>query len=346
MRRLTGLALAVVLVVVVRSRGAGPVGVPGRGRGVRVRRVRARTTRRRSPRTASSWTVGGCWRRRRWWARAAGVRGGPDAGRDGAGRPLPRGRLVRPDGRSLSRTGSRRFGPQRHPGVGPASDRIAGLAAERRSCPSTRRPSGMRPMGRAMGSAPMGPPITARRTRGFTGAIEPIVGPRHPAGPVFESLSGGSGRSLGVSGGYNGWGPSVRRDIRTREGRRRMRGHSSWKRPAWAVLAVVMVLGLSVEADAQGVASSPYMSSYRVSDYFASPGWYGTSYGFASYGFPQTYSVFSAYPGPSYGNNYPPTASCRRDSAWASGGRDTPRRDMSTGLRITPRPDSATGRSR
>ncbi len=85
-----------------------------------------------------------------------------------------------------------------------------------------------------------------------------------------------------------------------------MRGHTSWKRPAWAAMAVVMMLGLSVEADAQGVASSPYMSSYRVSDYFASPGWYGTSYGFASYGFPQTYSVFSAYPGPSYGNELPP----------------------------------------
>ena len=30
------------------------------------------------------------------------------------------------------------------------------------------------------------------------------------------------------------------------------------------------------------------------------------SYGFASYGMPQTYSVFSAYPGPSYGTNFPP----------------------------------------
>ena len=30
------------------------------------------------------------------------------------------------------------------------------------------------------------------------------------------------------------------------------------------------------------------------------------SYGFASYGMPQTYTVFSAYPGPSYGSNYPP----------------------------------------
>ncbi len=48
------------------------------------------------------------------------------------------------------------------------------------------------------------------------------------------------------------------------------------------------------------------MSSYRVSSYFVAPGWYGTSYGFASYGMPQTYSVYSAFPGPSYGMTYPP----------------------------------------
>ena len=47
-----------------------------------------------------------------------------------------------------------------------------------------------------------------------------------------------------------------------------------------------------------------YSPSYRVSDYLGAPGIYGMSYGFASYGMPQTYSVFSAYPGPSYGSNY------------------------------------------
>ena len=46
--------------------------------------------------------------------------------------------------------------------------------------------------------------------------------------------------------------------------------------------------------------------SYRASDYLRAPGNYGMSYGFASYGMPQTYTVFSAYPGPSYGSNYPP----------------------------------------
>lgn len=89
-----------------------------------------------------------------------------------------------------------------------------------------------------------------------------------------------------------------------------MFGHSWWGRQAGAglVLAVAMLIGAAVphEARAQGGGNSGYMSSYRVSDYFAGPGWYGTSYGFASYGFPQTYSVFSAYPGPSYGSNYPP----------------------------------------
>ena len=49
-----------------------------------------------------------------------------------------------------------------------------------------------------------------------------------------------------------------------------------------------------------------YSSSYRVSDYLGAPGLYGMSYGFASYGMPQTYTVFSAYPGASYGSNFPP----------------------------------------
>ena len=60
------------------------------------------------------------------------------------------------------------------------------------------------------------------------------------------------------------------------------------------------------EARAQGVVGGGYSSSYRVSDFLGAPGYYGMSYGFASYGMPQTYSVFSAYPGPSYGSNFPP----------------------------------------
>jgi len=74
-----------------------------------------------------------------------------------------------------------------------------------------------------------------------------------------------------------------------------------------AVFAVVMVMGSGLqEARAQAMVGGPYTGSYRVSDYLGAPGLYGMSYGFASYGMPQTYSVFSAYPGPSYGTNYPP----------------------------------------
>jgi hypothetical protein len=59
-------------------------------------------------------------------------------------------------------------------------------------------------------------------------------------------------------------------------------------------------------ASAQAVFSGPYVSSYRISNYFGAPATYGMSYGFASYGMPQTYSVFSAFPGAAYGTNYPP----------------------------------------
>jgi hypothetical protein len=71
--------------------------------------------------------------------------------------------------------------------------------------------------------------------------------------------------------------------------------------------AIAVMIGASgAEAKAQAIVGGPYSSSYRVSDYLGAPGLYGMSYGYASYGMPQTYSVFSAYPGPSYGSNYPP----------------------------------------
>ena len=69
-----------------------------------------------------------------------------------------------------------------------------------------------------------------------------------------------------------------------------------------AMLVGILQLGIGPPcAKAQVVAG--YSPSYRVSDYLGAPGLYGMSYGFASYGMPQTYSVFSAYPGPSYGSN-------------------------------------------
>jgi hypothetical protein len=70
--------------------------------------------------------------------------------------------------------------------------------------------------------------------------------------------------------------------------------------------AMLLMVGLSSGARAQAVPNGGYASSYRVSDTIVAPGLYGTSYGFPSYGMPQTYSVFSSMPGPSYGTNYPP----------------------------------------
>ncbi len=72
------------------------------------------------------------------------------------------------------------------------------------------------------------------------------------------------------------------------------------------IAALCAVLSGTREAKAQPTLGGAFAGSYRVSDYLAAPGLYGMSYGFASYGMPQTYTVFSAYPGPSYGSNYPP----------------------------------------
>lgn len=73
------------------------------------------------------------------------------------------------------------------------------------------------------------------------------------------------------------------------------------------MLASAAVLGIVPAARAQAVVGGPAVGSYRVSDYFAAPGLYGTSYGYASYGVPRTYTSFSAKPWSSYYANYPPT---------------------------------------
>jgi len=85
-----------------------------------------------------------------------------------------------------------------------------------------------------------------------------------------------------------------------------MRNPSAKFLPATVLAAVLAVWLGTPTAQAQVLAGGGYSESYRVSDYLGAPGLYGMSYGFASYGMPQTYSVFSAYPGPSYGTNYPP----------------------------------------
>ncbi|WP_165232222.1 hypothetical protein [Aquisphaera insulae] len=72
-------------------------------------------------------------------------------------------------------------------------------------------------------------------------------------------------------------------------------------------LLAFVILGLGLTALPRAAsAQSTYSPSYRVSDYFAAPGLYGTSYGYASYGVPRTYTSFSAFPGSAYSSNLPP----------------------------------------
>jgi hypothetical protein len=70
--------------------------------------------------------------------------------------------------------------------------------------------------------------------------------------------------------------------------------------PAWSGI------GPEARAQVQVVVGGPAVPAYRVNNYIAPPGIYGTSYGFASFGLPRTYTTFSAFPGPAYGSNYPP----------------------------------------
>jgi hypothetical protein len=78
-------------------------------------------------------------------------------------------------------------------------------------------------------------------------------------------------------------------------------------RQAMGIAGTVLLSAMfASEVSAQAVPNGGYAASYRVSDFIVAPGLYGTSYGFASYGMPQTYSVYSSMPGPSYGTNYPP----------------------------------------
>lgn len=74
-----------------------------------------------------------------------------------------------------------------------------------------------------------------------------------------------------------------------------------------ALLAATAVLGIVPTASAQmAPAAGPSVGSPRPSDYFAAPGLYGTSYGYASYGVPRTHTEFSAHPWSGYYANYRP----------------------------------------
>jgi len=71
------------------------------------------------------------------------------------------------------------------------------------------------------------------------------------------------------------------------------------------VLVSIVSLYSTSSAIAQVTPGGSAVGSYRVSDYWAAPGMYGTSYGYASYGVPRTYTTFTAAPwSPNYGN-YP-----------------------------------------
>jgi hypothetical protein len=73
----------------------------------------------------------------------------------------------------------------------------------------------------------------------------------------------------------------------------------------FVLVGLVVAISTPARARAQAVVGGPAVGSYRVSDYFAAPGLYGTSYGFASYGVPRTYTTYSAAPWSAYYSNYP-----------------------------------------
>ncbi len=80
------------------------------------------------------------------------------------------------------------------------------------------------------------------------------------------------------------------------------------KQAIWLLLGLTLGLSdpmSSTQAKAQVIVGGPVVAPYRMTNYFAAPGYYGTSYGYASFGVPRTYTTFSAFPGAAYGVNYP-----------------------------------------
>lgn len=74
-----------------------------------------------------------------------------------------------------------------------------------------------------------------------------------------------------------------------------------------AVAIVAMLMGTG-EARAQGPAPAPARYYSGANSVYGAPGFYGTSWGVASYGVPRTYSSYNSPYGPGYGGGYPPTA--------------------------------------
>ena len=72
------------------------------------------------------------------------------------------------------------------------------------------------------------------------------------------------------------------------------------------LLGLALLLG-PAPARGQIMVGGP-VTPYRVQSYYAPPGYYGTSYGVASYGLRQTYTTFSSPYGPGYAYGYPPAS--------------------------------------
>ncbi len=78
-------------------------------------------------------------------------------------------------------------------------------------------------------------------------------------------------------------------------------------------IAATLVIGTalwlaSAEATARGQVAGGPVLPYRIQAYYSAPGYYGTSYGVASYGMRQTYTTFSSSFGPGYAYGYPPVS--------------------------------------
>jgi len=76
-------------------------------------------------------------------------------------------------------------------------------------------------------------------------------------------------------------------------------------RLAMVVSAGALVL-ISARVEAQTAVVEPAAGAPSPSDYYAAPGLYGTSYGYASFGVPRTHTSFSAKPWSPYYANLTP----------------------------------------
>lgn len=72
------------------------------------------------------------------------------------------------------------------------------------------------------------------------------------------------------------------------------------------LLGIMIVGVVTAAAPAVARAQAPLAAPYRMNNVFAAPGFYGMSYGAASFGVPRTYSEFSSPYGGGYGYGYAP----------------------------------------